>query len=129
MGYIYCNPNPVRKTAGDCVVRALAIIEDLSWDDAYWELAMQGAMEHTMPSENLVLNSYLENQGYHKGLLPPSCPHCYTVRDFANDHRKGMYLLGTGTHVVTVINGDYYDSWDSGDEIPIYYWTKERGIT
>ena len=42
------------------------------------------------------------------------------------DNPEGKYLLATGTHVVTVIDGDYYDTWDSGDEIPIYYFTKEE---
>ena len=27
-------------------------------------------------------------------------------------------------HVVAVIDGNYYDTWDSGDKIPIYYWYK-----
>ena len=28
-------------------------------------------------------------------------------------------------HVVTVQDGKYYDTWDSGNEIPVYYWEKE----
>lgn len=27
-------------------------------------------------------------------------------------------------HVVCVQDGYYYDSWDSGNEIPIYYWER-----
>ena len=43
---------------------------------------------------------------------------------FSYDHPEGEYILGTGNHVVTVINGDYYDTWDSGNEIPIYYFER-----
>lgn len=36
----------------------------------------------------------------------------------------GRYLLALDQHVVAVVDGDYYDTWDSGNEIPIYYWMK-----
>lgn len=124
MSFVYYNPNPKRVTAGDCVVRGIATIENISWEEAYDDIVAQGRIEYEMPSANLVLDSYLHMRGYVKRLLPPSCPHCYTVRDFSDDHPYGTYLLGTGSHVVAVVNGDYYDSWNSGNEIPIYYWTK-----
>jgi hypothetical protein len=47
------------------------------------------------------------------------------VADFAADHNKGTYILGTGRHAVTVKDGNWLDSWDSGAECPIYYYTKE----
>ena len=37
----------------------------------------------------------------------------------------GKYIVATGTHAVAVVNGDYYDAWDSGHVMPIYYYTKE----
>lgn len=126
MSWVYCNPNPARRTAGDCVVRGLAIVFDLSWDDAYDRIVAWGKREHEMPSANMVLDSFMDSRGYEKFLLPATCLHCYTVNDFANEHPYGSYLLGTGTHVVAVIDGDYYDTWDSGGETPIYYWTKSK---
>ena len=53
-------------------------------------------------------------------------PDYYTVQDFCIDHPKGTYVLGTGTHAVAVVDGYYYDAWDSGKEIPIYYFSKEN---
>ena len=50
----------------------------------------------------------------------------YTVADFAAGHPTGRYILGTGEHAVAVVDGDIIDSWDSSQEIPIYYFTKER---
>jgi hypothetical protein len=38
---------------------------------------------------------------------------------------KGVYVIGTGSHAVCVIDGDWYDSWDSGGEVCSYYWKKE----
>ena len=54
------------------------------------------------------------------------CPDCYTVADFAAEHPSGTYILSLSGHVVCVMDGDYYDTWDSGGEIPLYYWCKEE---
>jgi hypothetical protein len=35
---------------------------------------------------------------------------------------KGAYIIGTGSHAVCVLDGDYFDSWDSGDQIASYFW-------
>jgi hypothetical protein len=29
--------------------------------------------------------------------------------------------------VVCVENGCYHDTWDSGDELPVYYWERKEG--
>lgn len=77
-----------------------------------------------MPSSNAVWGAYLKTKGYERTALPNDCPDCYTVRDFANDHREGVWILGTGNHVVAVVQGHYVDDWDSGDEIPVFVWRK-----
>lgn len=79
---------------------------------------------YDMPNANSVINAVLRENGFRKGIVPDTCPDCYTVADFANDHPNGVFVLGTGDHVVTVSNGKIYDSWDSSNEIPIYYWYK-----
>lgn len=123
--YIYYNPNPERKLVGDCVVRAICKLTNQDWDTTYWGICMEGALHHDMPSSNDIWNKYLIRNGYRKTLLPDTCPDCYTVRDFCDDYSVGKYLLAIGTHVVAVEDGNYYDTWDSGDEIPVFYWRKE----
>lgn len=78
-----------------------------------------------MPSSNAVWAEYLKERGYRRVVIPDTCPQCYSVREFCHDNPKGRYLLATGSHVVTAIDGDYYDAWDSGAEVPVYFWTKE----
>jgi hypothetical protein len=51
---------------------------------------------------------------------------CYTIKEFCKDHPIGDYLLGTGSHVVAVLDGNYYDTWDSGSEVPIYYFKRRN---
>ena len=48
----------------------------------------------------------------------------YTVEEFSADHQNGVFVLGLDGHVVTVVDGFYWDTWDSGQEIPIYYWER-----
>ena len=79
---------------------------------------------YDMPSANRVWGEYLREIGYVRRIIPDTCPNCYTVRDFCMEHPIGRYILGTGEHVVAVVDGYYYDSWDSGNEIPIYYFER-----
>ena len=122
------NPNPDNKIVGDCVVRAICAATDLDWEQAYVGIAIQGLSLHDMPSSNYVWGTYLKNQGFVRRAIPDTCPDCYTVKDFCGEYFRGTYILGTGTHVVAVINGDYYDTWDSGDESPIFYWERKELI-
>lgn len=120
--WIRCNPNPLGKTTGDCVVRAIAIATDQSWRKTYRQLCDLGEIHADMPSSNYIWGTYLRQRGARQFLLPESCPECITVRAFCERYPEGVYVIGTGNHAVAVIDGDWYDSWNSEDEIPTYFW-------
>ena len=123
--YIHANPNPIGKYVDDCVVRAIAIATDRSWDDIYIHICLQGYIMKNMPSVNKVWGTYLSSIGFHNKQLPNNCPDCYTVKDYCEDNPYGIAILTTGSHVICAIDGDYYDSWDSGDELITSVWRKE----
>lgn len=126
MAYIYYNPNPRnRKNVGDCTVRALTKALNISWETAFIDLTMQAYEMGDMPSSNAIMSAYLHHKGFSRHIIDDTCPDCFTVKDFCYQYPLGTYILGTGSHVICVIDSDYYDSWDSGDEIPIYYYRKE----
>ena len=126
MGWQYYNPNPKANLVGDCVVRAVSLALSQPWDISYLGIASQGYSAKDMPSSNSVWGSYLKHNGFIAHIIPNDCPDCYTIKDFCDDNPLGLFVLATGTHVVTCVDGDYYDTWDSGSEIPIYYFEKEK---
>lgn len=120
--WIYFNPNPAGQRIGDCVIRAISAVTEQDWDKTYTGLSFQGFALKDMPSSNYVWGEYLKSKGFRREAIPNTCPACYTVEEFADEHPHGAYVLGTGTHAVAVIGGNVYDSWDSRGEVPIYYY-------
>ena len=123
--YKHFNPNPCGKAVGDCVIRAVSKVENMSWEQVYISVCVFGYVYCDMPSSNAVWSAYLKSRGYTQHAVPDNCPLCYTVKDFCREHDRGSFLLGTGTHVVAVVDGDYYDAWDSGNEVIDRYFTRE----
>ena len=109
MGYAYYNPNPAGKSVGDC------------------GLALEGFLRGDLPNADSVWGPYLRGRGFTRRLIPDDGLGACSVADFAREHPEGVYILSMpGRHVVAVVDGQYNDSWDSGGEAPVYYWTKER---
>ena len=78
-----------------------------------------------MPSSNDVWGAYLIDKGWIYHRLQDTCPFCYTVKDFCEEYNRGTYIVGTGSHVICVKSGGYWDAWDSGDKVPLFYFSKE----
>jgi len=126
MAFIEFNNNPVGRRVGDCAVRAVSKALNMGWEAAYIALAMNGLSMGDMPSADSVWGATLRQNGFYRTAIPNICPDCYTARDFCEEHPEGVYVLGFGGHVATVENGDLYDSWDSSNEIPQFYWHKKE---
>lgn len=122
--FVIYNPNPMGSRTGDCVIRALTKAFNVDWYTAYIEVVIQGYLMADMPSGNHVWGEYLKENGYKQKTINETGR--YTVRDFCRDHKRGTFVVATGSHVATVKDGDYYDTWDSGAEIPVYYFEREE---
>ena len=122
------NPNPVRLNGevGDCAVRAIAKALGISWEEAYTKLSFNGYLMGDMPNSDLVWGSVLRSEGFIREVVPNTCPECYTVKNFCEDHPKGVFVVKSENHVATIVDGRLYDSWDSEMKIPIYYWTRKE---
>lgn len=124
--WIEYNPNPTGRRVGDCAVRAVAKALNTDWETAYAMISSNGFQMGDMPSSNSVWGAVLRQNGFYRKAIPNTCPDCYTAEDFCREYPKGVYVLGFGTHVATVINGNLYDSWDSSKEIPQYFWYRKE---
>lgn len=124
--YVYENLNPQGKNVGDCAIRAVAKATGQTWIQAYMALYVHGLQLADLANSDAVWTSYLRNKGFTRGVIPDTCPDCYTVADFAEDHPVGTFVLGTGSHAVAVIDGTIYDAWDSSNAIPIFFMQKGR---
>ena len=125
MLFRYHNENPDKSRVGDCTVRAISFATSQPWEKTYWGICFEGYVQHDMPSANSVWGAYLMDLGFSRHVIPNECPNCYTVKDFCVDNPKGTFILATGSHVLCVRDGHYFDTWDSGNEVPIYYFKKE----
>jgi len=115
--------NPSGRNVGDCSIRAVSVALGIDWETAYALIANAGFLMNDVISSNSVWGAVLRQHGFKRHILPNSCPDCYSLEQFAEDHPKGVYVVGTGNHVATVKDGEIWDSWDSSNEIPIYFWS------
>ena len=122
----YTNLNPRKKSVGDCTIRAIGIATDRNWYDVYLDLCLFGMLMCDMPSSNAVTTAYLKKKGFRRRTIPDDCPDGYTIEDFCKDHPQGTFVIGTGSHLTTVIDGTLFDSWDSRNECPVYYFERNE---
>lgn len=120
--WIKANPNPEGKEVPDCVIRAIAIALNMPWLQVFDELCAVARNEFNIPSSDSVWGLYLYSKGFEPFLLPEACPRCVTIDEFTKWFPIGIYIIGTGSHAVAVIDGNYFDSWDSGLEVPTFFW-------
>lgn len=126
MNFIFYNPNPQGKVVDDCSIRAITKFTGMDWDKTFILVTTMAFEMKDMPSANAVWGKVLEDLGYIRVQIPNTCPNCYTVKDFCSDHPVGRYLIAAESHVVAVVDGNYYDTWDSGDKMALYFWTMRK---
>lgn len=119
------NPNPAGRKVGDCSVRAVSAALGVDWETAYALMAVAGFNMGDMPSSNSTWGAVLRQHGFYRFNLPDACPDCYTFADFARDNPRGVFVVGTGTHVATIIDGNLMDVWDSSNEPVAFVWHRK----
>lgn len=120
--WIKYNANPVANRVEDCAIRAVAVALDITWDDAFDQIAEMAKSMGAVMHQNAAFGAVLRRHGFRRYIIPNTCPDCYSIKDFCRDHPSGTYVVGTNSHVVAVIDGNYIDTFNSGAEICIYYW-------
>lgn len=118
--YVYFQPNKkdLKDEVGDCQIRALCKVLGIDWLAAFdmtipicrelqtytifaCDLKKTKAAMQTLGFEYIGISNK-------KGKKRP------TVDSFAREHPNGKYIVSVAHHVVAVVDGKYYDTWDSG---------------
>lgn len=128
--YKYYQPNDkdVKDQYGDCTIRALSKVLGLSWIETF-DLTIPFCREYQTPNifnvDVKTERDILDKLGFtYYGISNKKGSKRPTVAGFAKEHKKGTYILNVANHVVAVVDGIYYDTWDSGYKSLYGYYEK-----
>ena len=115
------NPNPKAHNTGDCSLRAYCAAFGKSWEEVY-DIASKISKENgyimdASPACDKILREAFGcdvDPTYNKKVV--KAKDRMTINTFAMSHPYGVYVVHTHGHLTTVKNGEYWDSWDSGDK-------------
>lgn len=79
--------------------------------------------EAEVETSDIVWGRILAENGF--SMMTLYCNDGCTLEGFCEHSPNGVYVVKLPNHVVTVVDGCFYDSWDSGAEVPLYCWRKD----
>ena len=129
--YVYYQPNlkDIKDETGDCQIRALCKVFNVWWAEAF-DMTIPICRElqtYTVFDSNIKQTKEAMNRlGFdYTGISNKRGTKRPTVDSFAKDHPTGRYVLSLANHVVAVVDGKYYDTWDCGKK-SLYGYYKLR---
>lgn len=118
--YVYYQPNDkdIKDQYGDCQLRALSKALGISWLEAF-DLSIPICREvqtYTLFGGSCnVGKDNLAKLGFrYVGISNKRGTSRPTVDEFAKAHPIGSFICKVAHHVVAVVDGKYYDTWNSG---------------
>lgn len=124
--YYQPNKKDLKDDYGDCVIRALTKALGKEWLEVFDELVPISREEQCPYNCKPCYERYILSKGFtYSGISNGKGSKRPTVKEFANSHKNGTYILRVAHHLVTVVDGKYYDTWDSGSKSLYGYWVKE----
>lgn len=124
-GYEYYNPNPAGRRVGDCTVRAMCKALSLDWLPALMLLTAKAVEIYDMPSSNAVSGALLRDFGFERKTIGVDQNGPPTASTLLLEHPCGTVVIAFSGHIATAVDGVIYDSWDSRNEIPLYFYERE----
>lgn len=128
--YVYYNANPNGTDTSDCVIRAISLAFHVSYSYVHRKLLNLQRKSKQFTYKNYHVYEILINElgGDTKEVVDSSIN--MSLDNFCDYHNSGTYLVRTcgknitrgAKHLVCVINGVVYDSWDSRDRQVLSYY-------
>ena len=127
------NANPKKRVTGDCTFRAICTALEKPWETVVMEMAEVSCRTGYAINDKKGIERYLKEQGWIKMPQPKKANGTkYTGKQFCkNINRFGLGKtlrvianIG-GHHIVAIVDGKVWDTWDSTDGCVGNYWIKE----
>lgn len=125
------NANARGNSSPDCVARGLSLVFSMTYDNTLKELRQIQKDHHRDSYKTFVtIEEFIANHCSDKCIELKKSEYV-PVGEFADTHPAGTYIILCGKHsanfstehLVTVIDGKIYDSWDSRDYFVKKYWS------
>lgn len=104
--YKYYNANSKGNHVNDCVIRALSVAENVSWDKMYEKLSDIAQEQGIILDDINFVERYLDER------YPRACHYAETVEEFIEEHPKGIFLITMPGHITVVKNGYLIDTFN-----------------
>lgn len=107
--YKFYNANTKGNFVNDCVVRAISVAENKSWNETYEELSDLAQIEGVLLDDVEFVENYLDKRYMRE------CHYSKSVEEFLEEFPAGTYLVTMKGHITTIIDGVLYDTFDCRD--------------
>lgn len=114
--YRFYNANTLGNQIDDCVIRAISLAEDNTWDYTYNKLSDLAQRQARMMDDRVFVRSYLDDR-YIK--LPKQD---MTVGEVSGKYKNNILLITMNGHITCSLYGIIYDSFDCRNRIVEDVW-------
>lgn len=113
-----------KKQRNDCVVRALALVADLPYDDAFDICAGRGRKPNSGQPK---IHEFLAGLGFEWISFPAVAGgRRMTAERFAGSYPTGRFILRQAGHVCACIDGVVMDEFEPGERCVYGAWRLEK---
>ena len=134
MNFLYFNPNPDASTfksgkpkgwtRDDSSIRAICAATGSNWNNIFNKLCEIASKHHDMPNSKNVINEFciLNNFKYCTYGKPTSGVKRLTVKQFANEHSIGTYILYLRNYFICIKDGCQFNTVEMNNDSVYSYW-------
>lgn len=114
--YYHPNSKDIKDEYGDCVIRALTKVYNMKWIEVFDEIVKISRKMQVPFNCKPCYDKYIMDvkKSEYKDISNGKGTKRHIVDIFAKEHREGKYILRIEHHIVAVVDGKYYDTWDCG---------------
>lgn len=119
--FVYYQPNrkDLKDQYGDCTIRALSKALNVTWLEAFdltIPICREAQVTSIFSAPAKIRCPLMEKLGFqYTGISNRRGSKRPTVIEFAKAHPTGTFICNVANHEIAVVDGKYYDTWDSGD--------------